>query len=697
MKYLKFINGTITFLLGALVFLVPLYFAFLYKDYSVFTIDKTALFQIIVELTAVLILFKLALERFVCENNSLSVFSREAKRVLTFATIFFLIFFLAVVFSEDFHQSFWGSFWRKQGFIAYFHYFLFFLILLYHLNTQKRREKIISAAIAGAFLVSLLGILQWFGYDPLPWQERVPTFGRITSTMGQPIFLANYLLFTIALTTYRLLMNFRLQDFKFQKNEFSLKSFFANNFGFFAFSLYVIILFLQFIALFFTYTRGALLGLFFGILFFSASYPLLVKKNIKAFLKSLLIFFLCCAASLVFIFYTSKLGDWNYSDQIIHRMKNITDFEHGSTALRVKYWNAALEAIQKQPLLGYGPENQQSVLVEYYDNTWIPYEKIGLVPDRAHNEYLDLALAGGPLLLLAYFLFLFSLFYYGIKALYRAVDKNKRTLGVLILGALFAYSLSMFFAFSVIDFIIFFYLFVALLILLINKSDNSFEVVENKKERRTSDLQKRLLIYFSAPAIIILLIMVWQNVNMVRADYHFREARSAFVDRDYLKMYDNYISAFSLNKREKYYKQNFVDDAMMSMFNVGSSQYKKAVTDYAEEMLDDYPGESYYEIHARAKIYALLGEFKNKEYFEKAELEFKKAIRKSQFLPNPQIGLAQVYIRKENCEAALQVFENILSFLPPLDSKLLNREHREGVRDLIDNINSRISYCEDSF
>jgi len=781
MKYKIWIDKIIILAIQVLVFLVPLYFAFLYKDYSVFTLDKTAVFQISVEILLILTLLKIVINRVgIAINNNVILSDNEEPRQSTrhlrdfslhFASfkmtvgvvsLFFLIFAISTIFSIDSYHSFWGSFYRKQGLVVYIHYFVFFLLLLFNFIPSKKEDtpnkpsnfatckgedisqgghikkinKIISATLLGSFFVSSLGILQWLGYDPLPWQERIPIFGRITSTMGQPIFLANYLLFVIPLAVYRIYdSRFTIQDLKkMTQSDFlilpfsggvprsgegvvTMKQRLLNNTKLIRLIFFITLLILQLTTLMFTYTRGAIIGLVFGIFFFAFFYPLVIKKNKKAFFKSILLFLL--SILLIIFLIMSTRGGWNYSDRIYWRMKNVINLEHGSTALRVKYWTAALDAIKKKPFLGYGAENQQDVFMAYYDKTWIPFEKPDLVPDKAHNEYLDIALSGGLLLLFSYLLMLFCVFYGGLKAVFNSRNKQGQVLLILILSALFSYSVSMFFAFSVVELSTFFYLFLALVLILSSSKslrhsklhptvilNDSEESRQSSRRSRDSSLRStslgmteknnfklRVMCYVLCVPCFMLCVMCYMNINMVRADYHFREARSAFVDKRYLKMYENYIKTFELNDKERYYKQSFVDDAIVSMFSIDSPQYNQAIISYLYNILESYEGTSFNELLVKAKIYMILGKFEDKKYLDKALLLSRDMVERSPYLAKTHLSLAQVYIERGEYKQAIETFEYVLSFLPHLDSEKLNREHREEIEKLMKYIKSRIEYC----
>ncbi len=62
----------------AIVFLVPVYFAFIYRDYSVFSLDKTVLFRILVEVLLLLNLIKLAI------NKAILIYIRKKHLLLVF-------------------------------------------------------------------------------------------------------------------------------------------------------------------------------------------------------------------------------------------------------------------------------------------------------------------------------------------------------------------------------------------------------------------------------------------------------------------------------------------------------------------------------------------------------------------------------------------------------------------------------------
>jgi len=409
-KLVKIINITIESGILFIVFFVPLYFSFFYQTNPLFSLDRVVLFRVIIEFLLILILIKILIEKKI-------IFISERKYTY-YPILFFIALSLAAFLSKDPHISFWGSYVRQEGLFTYLHYFLFFIIIIFYLKSKKQAERIVNMILIGSFLVSAYGILQAIGIEFISWQKELISGQRVVSTMGQPVFLANYLLLVIFLTVYKIIS---LRGRNEQGEEYIITLFnkdhlrqnlpaggkakgvgeflswrIGNNFIFII--IYSLLLFFQLLCLVLTYTRGAWVGFSFGIFFSLFLYFLLVKNN---FFKNILIF-LAIAAIIgsIFLFIGLKYG--NSPDNLFAaRIRSLADFKSGSSGMRLETWKASVDAIVKSPLVGYGPENEHDTLVKYYQSKWSVYEKINTSPDRAHNIVFDLLLNGGIILFIS--------------------------------------------------------------------------------------------------------------------------------------------------------------------------------------------------------------------------------------------------------------------------------------------------------
>jgi tetratricopeptide (TPR) repeat protein len=112
------------------------------------------------------------------------------------------VFVLATLTSVSPSISFWGSYNRLQGTYTNLSYMAIFAVIIGNLRTRAQLDRLITTALLTGFSVAMYGMVQHFGQDPLPWKGDVLT--RISSTMGNSIFVAAYLILIIPFALFRL-------------------------------------------------------------------------------------------------------------------------------------------------------------------------------------------------------------------------------------------------------------------------------------------------------------------------------------------------------------------------------------------------------------------------------------------------------------------------------------------------------------
>lgn len=118
------------------------------------------------------------------------------------ALIFAGVFVLATLVSVQPSLSWWGSYQRGQGTYTNLSYIALFAVIVGNLRTREQLQRLLTTAILTGVSVSTYGIVQHLGLDPLPWKGNVIT--RISSTMGNSIFVAAYLIMVVPWVLYRL-------------------------------------------------------------------------------------------------------------------------------------------------------------------------------------------------------------------------------------------------------------------------------------------------------------------------------------------------------------------------------------------------------------------------------------------------------------------------------------------------------------
>jgi len=449
-------------------------------------ISESFLFQILVEILCFVWLLKLVINWEKFSLRRLKEILLKFKPILP-ALIFIFILGLATIFSQSPHYSFWGYYTRKMGYLIWLHFFVFFLILFFNIKTTKQIARIFYIIILTTGLVVLYGFLQILGLDFFNWSEP-PSLGyRVFSTFGQPNFLASWLLlvFPVILwiifryssqdhlisplfSTFKeeIKKNYRFSEKEIKREGYSdqlesgiktKKTYFFKKIFFRP--VFVSLSLLTVILLVLTQSRSGWIGFFLALFFFIIIFSWL--KNQKR-LAILLFIFLVLFSVFVVAINVSPLQIKSTDHLLVARIKTLSHLKEAGQ-LRFLWWQNSLDLISQKPIfsLGYGPETQHLNFPQYYKPEYAALEGINQIPDRAHNDILDMTLMSGRLGLISYMLFILLIFFSGLKYIFQG--KNYSSFMVLILlTGLFGYLISLQFSFHVIATAIYFWGYLAI-------------------------------------------------------------------------------------------------------------------------------------------------------------------------------------------------------------------------------------------
>jgi O-antigen ligase/tetratricopeptide (TPR) repeat protein len=395
-----------------LVFLIP--FLPLYISQSMvfpYITGKNFAFRILVELMAVLWLCLLVLNREYRPKTSI---------ILFVVLIFIFIVGLADLLGINPYNSFWSNYERMEGYITILHLTLYFLIIKSVLKTRKEWMLFLNLFVITSALVSVYALFQKL--DILPWvKEYESSVLRLYGTIGSPVFLASYLLFTIFLGLI-LIVNSQKLYLKY---------------------CYAFSIILSALVIYFTGTRGALLASIIGALLFGMFYIFTKTKTPRER------FFKKIAISTIGVFIILSIFFWPVRDINIQKNKPFARFasfvsilKDSSAQYRFLTWRTAWAGIKERPILGWGQENFTGI----YTTTPVPFPFSYFFPftfsaplwtDRAHNIVLDWLINAGFIGLFSYFAIFCSAFYVTRTAIYKYLIT--RAEGVIIFIALIVY------------------------------------------------------------------------------------------------------------------------------------------------------------------------------------------------------------------------------------------------------------------
>ncbi|MDP2669429.1 MAG: O-antigen ligase family protein [bacterium] len=373
-----------------------------------FISSKNFLFRALVEILFLLWAFLLARD---------SSYRPKKSWIFIFVAAVLAVLTLSTMFGADANRSMWSNFERMEGLVSHIHFFLFFLMLISVFKTERDWWRFFHVSFAVSLIIGFYALLQLAGTLAIHQGNT-----RIDATLGNATYLAVYLLFHLFLLLYYYL--------KTPQTGWKI--------------LYGAVFLFQTILLYYTATRGAILGFLgglfvFGLIFgFSSS-----EKKYRSAARGLVAGVLILAGG----FYILSGTNFVKNNSVLVRFSDISLKDAGNQP-RFIIWSMAYEGFKERPVLGWGLENFNLVFNKYYDPRLYTQEPWF---DRAHNAFFDWLIAGGILGLLSYL----GIFVSAVWILWR--KKNDNAGRAVFLGLLAGYFFQNLFVFDqLISYILFF-------------------------------------------------------------------------------------------------------------------------------------------------------------------------------------------------------------------------------------------------
>jgi len=230
-----------------------------------------------------------------------------------------------------------------------------------------QRENGINLLIIAGVLASGYAILQKMGWDFVQWQQADLVKTRSIGTLGNPDFLAGFLVLILPLALAGVFYQPRRRYF--------------NLFAVFIIGISIVL----------SYCRGGWVALVAGTLVFLFwGWSRLDKKKLVPLIAVCLIIPLMVTGVEVI-----------HQGSLINRLKNPVSMKDPSVAARLHLWKVAGILALKKPLLGWGAGSFSYLALQYRKDEPLYLKGRLAVPEKAHNDLLELAVASGiPALLL---------------------------------------------------------------------------------------------------------------------------------------------------------------------------------------------------------------------------------------------------------------------------------------------------------
>ncbi len=628
----EIVDALIEALVLGIIFIVPLWFAYFFPTYNIFEFNKLSVFSFLLWP-----LFFLTVVRMVIWPGKLALSPRTFfRRYWLVPTIFITGLILLLFFSTDPVRSFFGTIERQQGLSSQLYYFLWFILLgryfLADKSGVKLRRAVLAAAIS-ATVVAIYGSLQFLGIDFLTWPHPPYLTKRTFSSLGQPNFLASWLLLVGPLSLY------------FYR---TTKPFLGRAFWLGAFLL-------QFICLFLTSSRGGLIGLL-AVMLVAGSYWLAKSAWPRLRKGALVIAVLLLTTLSIFIFDVVSGG----------RIREMQDITKGSLAARVYIYQAAFNAWQDRPWFGYGLENSENIFIRYYSRDWGVYGDVGQTADRAHNFILDHLITGG-VVELGLFVMLLYFFYRLWRENIKSEQENYLS-WAFFLGAI-GYLASLLVGFTIVTGEIYFWFFLAALVAIHVRGQVGYQDGSWPKK------SIRDIIVIFLVVVVTLAVTVsglWRQARNLVADHYFQKVFMALAAEEYFTavVLDDYLTEQRVNPVfQESYNAIFVASLSDTYSEITELPVKHVLRTKLESVRQTMSSRNHQNRLAQARISRLLGDY------SQAEKQLEEIIKLTPAWPASYYEQGILRLTASNPTGAITSLSQTLSNLPELSDSRLNSEH----------------------
>ncbi len=650
---------------------------------------RTVIFEIIVE-----ILFLLSIVGFLFFKIKFPRFNLLDKSIL----IFLAIQFVAAIFGIDFEMSFFGNMGRVQGVLTWFHFGLWYFILRFlftQINTNQNTNLHPSSSPddasghygAGRFIkilgvASLLVTLSAIFSFAIPYLRlQAGGWGRISGTIGNPIFFASYLILPIFLNLY---LAFKTKNYERY--------------------FWIFVLLLEIFALVQSGTRGAMVGFVVAALFllvfgFVAAFKVAeLKKWRKVFIVCLLIVFLA-GGILSYLGFSGKQTGF----AAIDRLTQLVSFK-GTGETRLMAWQIAWQAFLERPVLGWGPENFKFVFHKHYNPDYLQYGFYETVFDKPHNLVLEFAATSGILGVLSYLAIFAAAFYYLFKR--RDLPPHLSTLAgesgkdlsknsfisrqggggrerwgglfsMILAAGLIAYFIQNLFAFETTNSLIVFFLVLALI-----HSIQNYELATNSTKddniaiKQYNNITIEKWFGFRVLGFILLIILVcislWNyHIKPLRASYYIAVADNGFRENNFSLWIEPVLKSFKITYPQEPEALEIITrdlvgwDTKYQVSNVDVARILPILADRLEKQTKIRSEHFVYYVWL-GQVYTMMCERMGFAYCEKADASYSAAIKVAPERQDAKLLLAKVKLLEKDFNEAVRINRELMEFQPNL-------------------------------
>lgn len=295
-------------------------------------------------------------------------------------SVFVLAVMLSTIFANNPYGAFWSNYERGEGAFQMLHYYAFFVLMLVLLDKDKDWRFLFKLSMIAALLMIGYGLeaAQFRAGFIGPYNhgvvgeetffKRIFTSGsRFQGSLGNPAYVAPYLMFIMAFTLYLWL----------SPHVKKIRNSIARN------ALFITLLLVYFTFFSLSQTRGAFLGLAAGVFVY---FGYLIFVNAKWRKKAAI----ALAAIIVAVSFLVANREHPIVKKLPGNRALYISLSEDTAQTRFWTWGTAIEGFKERPIFGWGLENFSAVFDKHFDTRhFVPGQSTETWFDRAHSIAFD--------------------------------------------------------------------------------------------------------------------------------------------------------------------------------------------------------------------------------------------------------------------------------------------------------------------
>lgn len=525
---------------------------------------------------------------------------------------------LSAFFSLSPLTSLFGRYLRYEGLLSIFAYVGLLFLALQFFNSEKKMRRLMQLFVGTATIIAFYGILQYLGWDPIPWGAAGFEQSRSFATLGNPIILGGYLAVALSMAITALVTAENKRD------------------GI----IWAIEALVIAASLITTLSRGAWLGGLAGVLI-GVVLVAREKQDLRKRSFTMLVVLLAGVIGAVGIALVSGDGSTLGS-----RLLSASNPLAGSGESRVEIWKSAVSMVEEKPLFGVGPDAFM-IAFPRYETSRSAKLFPEVLADNAHNSVLQTASTTGIPALIALACTLLAF-------LYITIFRKGSRVAIAMTAAIMAFITQSLLSVTVVgtSFIPWLLMGVAL--------------APQAKELSVNSLGVKAASVFAGIASVFFII---QSALFFAADVHMGQGTLALMRGDFQGGVDELETATALNPYSDLYLRRLAGAYRTAASIEKNREYFERSLVYMNQALKIAPNELD-NFTALGESYTFGGDVFDPAFFGKASYFLERAIEIRKYSPSAHRILAFVLLKKGMVSEALEHLKVALE-VDPKDGKTL--------------------------